>query len=323
MPLQIRVFCRIRPNPRSAVHCLPDGTSIKLAGADGKDHMFTFDRVFGPEAGQPTVFAEVSDLVQSALDGFKVCLFSYGQTGAGKTHTMQGSRSFESQGIIPRAIAKILQAVSKLREQAWEYRLEASFVEVYNETLRDLLAEAGPGRREAGKITEPNAIQHQPGGGHTLVLGAARVGIESEGDAEGVVRRAASARAVEATAMNAVSSRSHSVFMLYITGRHEVTGTLLQGSLNLVDLAGSERLARSQAEGQRAKEACNINKSLSSLGDVFQALAAKAPHVPYRNSKLTHLLQPCLGGSGGCAAWLGGKRGADLLPRGALLTCCR
>lgn len=130
------------------------------------------------------------------------------------------------------------------------------------------------------------------------MLGATRVPVASDDDASALVRRAAAARAVEATAMNATSSRSHSVFMLYITGRHEASGTALQGSLNLVDLAGSERLARSGAEGARAREACSINKSLSALGDVFQALAARQPHVPYRNSKLTHLLQPCLGGSG-------------------------
>ena len=105
---QIRVFCRIRPNPRSAVHCLPDNVSVRLGGGpDGKDHTFAYDRVFRPEASQAAVFEEVSDLVQSALDGFKVCLFSYGQTGAGKTHTMTGSRSFEGQGIIPRAISKV------------------------------------------------------------------------------------------------------------------------------------------------------------------------------------------------------------------------
>ncbi|KDD71705.1 kinesin, partial [Helicosporidium sp. ATCC 50920] len=117
-------------------------------------------------------------------------------------------------------------------------------------------------------------------------------------EAASLIRRAASARAVESTAMNASSSRSHSVFMLYITGEHAATGTLLHGSLNLVDLAGSERLARSMVEGQRQKEACSINKSLSALGDVFAALSSKSAHVPYRNSKLTHLLQPCLGGTG-------------------------
>lgn len=198
------------------------------------------------------------------------------------------------EGIVPRAVSKILSAAGRLRDQGWEYTLEASYVEVYNETLRDLLAE----KESKARITENNAIQHAPNGGHTTVLGATRVPVNSEEDAAALVRRAANARAVESTAMNATSSRSHSVFMLYITGKQETSGTLLQGSLNLVDLAGSERLNRSQAEGARAREACNINKSLSSLGDVFQALSTKAAHVPYRNSKLTHLLQPCLGGSG-------------------------
>jgi kinesin family member C1 len=288
----IRVFCRIRPHPRAVAATGPDGTSVRLL-ADGKEHVFGFDRVFKPETSQSQVFNEVSDVVQSALDGYKVCLFSYGQTGAGKTHTMQGGRSLGEEGIIPRAISKILSTVERLKEQGWEYSLEASYIEVYNEQLRDLLAEQG-----AGRITDANPIQHQSDGGHTIVSGAARMQITSEEEAAALVRRAATARAVESTAMNAVSSRSHAVFMLYITGRHEASETLLRGSLNLVDLAGSERLARSGAEGARAREACSINKSLSSLGDVFAALGSKAGHVPYRNSKLTHLLQPCLGGSG-------------------------
>lgn len=286
----IRVFCRIRPHPRAIATVGSDGSSVRIS-ADNKDHVFSFDRVFKPAVSQAAVFEEVADVVQSALDGYKVCLFSYGQTGAGKTHTMQGNTSSPGQeGIIPRSISKILATVARLRDQGWEYTLEASYIEVYNEQLRDLLG--------AGRITESNAIQHGPNSGHTTVLGATRAAIASEEDADELVRRAAASRAVESTAMNAESSRSHSVFMLYITGRHEATETLLQGSLNLVDLAGSERLNRSQAEGQRAREACSINKSLSALGDVFAALAAKQPHVPYRNSKLTHLLQPCLGGSG-------------------------
>ncbi|KAK9909075.1 hypothetical protein WJX75_006832 [Coccomyxa subellipsoidea] len=291
----IRVFCRVKPHPASALALSADGASVRLF-AEGKDQGFTFDRVFGPQSTQAQVFQEVSELVQSALDGFKVCLFSYGQTGAGKTHTMQGSKGPDAQGIIPRAILKILDEVERLKEQGWEYELEASYIEVYNETFKDLLAD-GKGR-DAGKITDQNAVKHAVAGGHTQVAGATTVRITTTDAAAALVRKAAQARACEATAMNAVSSRSHSVFMLNITGRHAASATTLRGALNLVDLAGSERLNRSQAEGQRAKEACSINKSLSSLGDVFAALASKSAHVPYRNSKLTHLLQPCLGGSG-------------------------
>lgn len=290
--MQIRVFCRVRPSPKSAVTCMPDGSSIRVS-AEGKEHLFSYDRVFKPTDTQARIFDEVSDLVQSALDGFQVCLFSYGQTGAGKTHTMQGGRSYEAQGIIPRAISKILESVSRLRDQGWDYCLQASFIEVYNESLRDLLADGG-----ATKISENGAIQHAPDGGHTSVVGAVRLPVENDEDAASLVRQAANARACEATNMNATSSRSHSVFMLYITGKHESSGALLQGSLNLVDLAGSERLNRSGAEGARQKETCAINKSLSALGDIFASLSSKSSHIPYRNSKLTHLLQPCLGGSG-------------------------
>ena len=166
---------------------------------------------------------------------------------------------------------------------------------MYNETLRDLLApDAAAG---GGRLADANAVQHTPDG-HTRVVGAIRAPIATTDDATAIVDKASAARSTRATAMNDTSSRSHSVFMLAITGRHEGAGTLLKGSLNLVDLAGSERLNRSMAEGDRAREACAINKSLSALGDVFAALAAKSSHVPYRNSKLTHLLQPCLGGSG-------------------------
>jgi len=241
------------------------------------------------------VFAEVSELVQSALDGYAVCLFSYGQTGAGKTHTMQGTPDADGAGVIPRAISKMLDAARRARVAGWEYTVEASYVEVYNEALRDLLApDAAAG---GGKLGDVNAVQHDSDG-HTTVAGAARVPVETEADAAALVAAAAAARSTSATAMNDVSSRSHSVFMLRVTGANEAAGVSLRGALNLVDLAGSERLSRSLATGARAKETCAINKSLSALGDVFGALQSKAAHVPYRNSKLTHLLAPCLGGTG-------------------------
>ncbi|KAK9792707.1 hypothetical protein WJX73_008450 [Symbiochloris irregularis] len=292
----IRVFCRLKPSSTAAVAALADGVSVAAHTPEGKDATFTFDRIFAPDAQQSAVFAEAAELVQCALDGYQVCLFAYGQTGSGKTHTMQGTDHPDRQGIIPRAVAQILEQAELLEQQGWQYELHASYIEVYNETLRDLLAE-GKGR-DVGKITDQNAIRHDPHGGQTMVVGAVRAAVQTPKEAQVLMRRAGRARAVEATAMNAESSRSHSVFMLHITGRHAASDTCLQGALNLVDLAGSERLARSGVEGQRAKEACLINKSLSALADVFSALAAKSPHVPHRNSKLTHLLQPCLGGTG-------------------------
>ncbi|KAI8468897.1 MAG: kinesin-domain-containing protein [Monoraphidium minutum] len=293
----IRVFCRVRPHPHSAVRCMQGGSALALASG-GVEHPFSFDKVFGPQSTQAQIFGEVSELVQSALDGYHVCLFSYGQTGAGKTYTMQGAPSKDGAGIIPRAVELILGRVDALAAQEWEYSLEASFIEVYNNTLRDLLADGAARNPEAGRISDANAIKHDPAGGHTTVAGARRVAVGGAAHAAELVKRAAEARASGETAMNAASSRSHSVFMLYIAGAHAASGTRLAGSLCLVDLAGSERLDRSLAEGQAKKEACSINQSLSALGDVFGALASKSGHVPYRNSKLTYLLQPCLGGSG-------------------------
>jgi kinesin family protein C1 len=165
----------------------------------------------------------------------------------------------------------------------------ASYVEIYNEQVRDLL-KAGSGHSDKHSIVHVDGV--------TEVSGVNREPVESVDAAAGLVRRAAAARAVEATQMNAVSSRSHTIFMLYITGEHEASGSRLTGCLNLVDLAGSERVGRSGAAGARLKEACAINKSLSCLGDVFQALSNGQKHIPYRNSKLTYLLQPCLGGDG-------------------------
>ena len=291
----VRVFCRVRPTTSdvAVVDCPADGSSVTITkpGEQGEPAGFEFDRVFAPSSTQAEVFEEVSQLVQSALDGYKVCLFSYGQTGSGKTHTMlgeQGAHS-ENRGVIPRAVAKIVEASEANAKKGWTYELHASYVEIYNEQVRDLL-NAGSGH------SDKHAIVHV--GGVTEVSGVRREPVTSVEAAAALVRRAANARAVEATQMNAVSSRSHTIFMLYVTGEHVASGSKLSGCLNLVDLAGSERVGRSGAEGARLKEACAINKSLSCLGDVFQALSHKQAHVPYRNSKLTYLLQPCLGGDG-------------------------
>lgn len=285
----IRVFCRVRPHITPVVRCSTDQVSLQLS-CEGKEHSFTYDKVFAPNTAQATVFGAVAELVQSALDGYHVCIFSYGQTGAGKTFTMQGNDHVETYGIIPRSVEKILEAAKKQEEQEWSYTMSASFIEIYQDRLRDLLS--------GQPLNDQNCILHDSAGGHTVVVGAHRAPVSSLQEALNLVRHAAAARASQATAMNEQSSRSHCVFMLYISGQHTPSNTRLQGCLCLVDLAGSERLDRSLAEGMAKKEACEINKSLSALGDVFTALQAKSSHVPYRNSKLTYLLQPCLGGHG-------------------------
>lgn len=297
----VRVFCRLRP-PKDEVDSVAstddaDPTSVGMLIPPGqgnnqqfKEYSFAFDRVFGERATQEDVFAEVSQLVQSAVDGYKVCLFSYGQTGSGKTHTMLGDTSGENRGIIPRSVERVMETARQQRARGWEFSMEASYIEIYNEQVRDLL--------KAGSVHSEKHTIVSDGSGCPTVSGAEREPVESVEDAAGLVRRAAAARAVEATQLNSHSSRSHTLFMLYITGTHESANQQLEGCLVLVDLAGSERVERSGAEGARLKEACSINKSLSCLSDVFSAIAQRSPHVPYRNSKLTHLLQPCLGGDG-------------------------
>ncbi len=259
---------------------------------DRKGYTFTFDRVFGPSNGQETVFTEVSEFVQSALDGYNVCLFSYGQTGSGKTHTMQGTGNGQMRGIIPRAIEQVGEYKEILQKDGWQYDMQVSFVEIYNETIRDLLREdvnsdlkheikvGSDGRRF---ISDINMIPLEPTDPEAV---------------EAVMRQAAKHRSVGITAMNAQSSRSHSVFTLHLTALHPENRQALRGTLNLCDLAGSERLDRSKATGARAKETVAINKSLSALTDVFVSIGKKASHVPFRNSKLTHLLQPSLSGDG-------------------------
>lgn len=178
--------------------------------------------------------------------------------------------------------------------KGWSYNLEASFLEIYNENVRDLLRPSS-----APPAATSLAIKQPPAGAAAAeVVGLTRSAIEDAQTVETLLARAQKARSVASTNMNAESSRSHSVFTLYITGRNEAQGVEVAGALNLVDLAGSERVHKSGAEGDRLKEAAAINKSLSCLGDVFMAIGKGQKHVPFRNSKLTYLLQPCFSGDG-------------------------
>jgi len=239
------------------------------------------------------VFAEVSEFVQSALDGFHVTLFSYGQTGSGKTHTMQGLRSAELKGIIPRAMEQVGICKRGLEQEGWQYEMEVSMLEIYNETIRDLL------RDDATENTSYD-IKVDSKTGERSVTNLNRMPLDPSDVVaiNRVMETAAKYRSVGATGMNQTSSRSHSVFTLHLKAVHSGLKQRIKGTLNLVDLAGSERLDRSGATGAMAKETAAINKSLSSLTGVFAAIGKKAAHIPFRNSKLTYLLQPSFSGNG-------------------------
>jgi kinesin family protein C1 len=309
----IRVYVRTRPflpgdnqTNESPVDVSPDGESLTIVDRrSGSPLDFKFDKIFPPSAGQEVVFDEISDFVQSALDGYHVCLFSYGQTGSGKTHTMQGCGNGTMRGIIPRAVQQILSQARALQHQKWNFTISASFLEIYNENLKDLLVSMKSNEFKSKSQPGKLAIKRNSEG-KSFVQGLTSIPIDTQESSVGMDQLqalmgiAARSRSVASTKMNSQSSRSHSVFMLHLNGYNDESGAIVNGALNLCDLAGSERLDRSGAgaDATRLKETQSINKSLSCLGDVFNSLATGASHVPYRNSKLTYLLQDCLSGDG-------------------------
>lgn len=298
----IRVFCRVRPSlehePATGVAQFqyPDQSEeskeISIVGPEEKNsfgavtrknNFFSFDRVFEPSTKNPEVFDEISQLVQSALDGYNVCIFCYGQTGSGKTYTMSSH-----DGMIPRTVSQIYDTASGLEDKGWTYTMEGSFVEVYNENLNDLLGKA----EEMDK--KKHEIRHDMQKCKTTITDITTVRLDSPEMVDSILRRAATNRTVAATKINERSSRSHSVFILKLIGENAITGERSEGTLNLVDLAGSERLSQSGVTGERLKETQNINRSLSCLGDVIAALGQgrEGGHIPYRNSKVS-LFCPC------------------------------
>ncbi|ELU09990.1 hypothetical protein CAPTEDRAFT_2580 [Capitella teleta] len=315
----IRVFCRVRPllgeelagvpgddpDPQHIVfafNCisfielffpLQSILSQTIRGPLGKGkYSFHFDQVFSPSSTQSVVFEEISQLVQSALDGYQVAIFAYGQTGSGKTFTMEGvQEDLEQRGMIPRSVEQVFASAEHLRQDGWKYELQVSFLEIYNEKIRDLLTNSKDQEvKHELKMVSPNSPE-------VMVTNLTYVKVNSPQQVFGLLKKASTNRAVAETKMNEHSSRSHSVFRLHLKGFNSVTHEKSAGCLNMIDLAGSERLKESKSEGERLKETKNINSSLANLGNVIMALANKDQHVPYRNSKLTHLLSNSLGGS--------------------------
>ncbi|XP_022754873.1 kinesin-like protein KIN-14K [Durio zibethinus] len=295
----IRVFCRVRPflpgqpGKQTIVENIGDNGQLVIAnpskpGKDGQ-RSFKFNKIFGPAATQAEVFADIQPFVQSVVDGYNVCIFAYGQTGSGKTYTMTGPNGAteEEWGVNYRALNDLFR-ISQNRRSTILYEVGVQMVEIYNEQVRDLLSSDGS-QKKLGitTISQPNGL---------AVPEATMLPVLSTSDVLDLMNIGLKNRAVSATALNERSSRSHSIVTIHVRGKDLKAGTSLYGNLHLVDLAGSERVDRSEVTGNRLKEAQHINKSLSSLGDVIFALAQKSSHVPYRNSKLTQVLQSSLGG---------------------------
>lgn len=290
----IRVYMRCRPATKKEVDqfgndavCVsfPPGmeNEVKLINEKGREKVWEFDKLFDLESSQAEIYSEVSALVTSVLDGYNVCIFAYGQTGSGKTYTMAGPS--EDKGVNTRSLDELFAKVEE-RKGEWEDTVAISVLEVYNEEIRDLLSD--------GSHTEKLEIRQIEGGGGQHVPGLKIVEVCSMQDIENHLATADSNRASACTNMNEHSSRSHMILCVYVQCTNLLTGVVSRGKLNLVDLAGSERVNKSGAQGQAMKEAQNINKSLSALGDVIQARGAKQAHVPFRNSTLTYLLQDSL-----------------------------
>ncbi|XP_058009656.1 kinesin-like protein KIN-14J [Hevea brasiliensis] len=294
----IRVYCRIRPflpgqcKKQTTIEYISENGELIVSNPSkqGKDNdrLFKFNKVFGPTASQEEVFLDTQPLIRSVLDGYNVCIFAYGQTGSGKTYTMSGPdlSSEEDWGVNYRALHDLFQ-ISQSRKSSIRYEVGVQMVEIYNEQVRDLLSSNGSQKRLGiWNTTQPNGL---------AVPDASMHRVKSSTDVLELMNIGSMNRAIGSTVLNERSSRSHSVLTVHVRGMDLETGAVLHGNLHLIDLAGSERVDRSEATGDRLREAQHINKSLSALGDVIFALAQKNSHVPYRNSKLTQVLQSSLG----------------------------
>ncbi|XP_024160716.1 kinesin-like protein KIN-14F [Rosa chinensis] len=294
----IRVYCRVRPflgqsNGQSSVDYIGENGTIMIVNPlkQGKDsrRVFTFNKVFRTNVTQEQIYVDTQPLIRSVLDGYNACIFAYGQTGSGKTYTMSGPdlSSEDTWGVNYRALRDLFQ-ISKARVDIIRYEVAVQMIEIYNEQVRDLLVNDGSTRRlDIRNKSQLNGLN---------VPDASLVPVTCTQDVLELMKVGHRNRAVGATALNERSSRSHSVLTVHILGKELASGSILRGCLHLVDLAGSERVDKSEATGERLKEAQHINRSLSALGDVISALAQKSAHVPYRNSKLTQVLQDSLGG---------------------------
>lgn len=259
--------------------------------SDGNLRDFTFDAVYDWNSQQRDLYDETfRPIVDSVLEGYNGTIFAYGQTGTGKTYTMEGVRSDpELRGVIPNAFDHIFTHIQRTENE--QFLVRASYLEIYQEDIRDLLSKDQQKRLE---------LRERPDSG-VYVQDLSSFVAKSVKEIERVMSVGNQNRSVGCTNMNEHSSRSHAIFILTVEccklgadGQDHIR----VGKLNLVDLAGSERQSKTGTTGERFKEATKINLSLSALGNVISALVdGKSTHIPYRDSKLTRLLQDSLGGN--------------------------
>ena len=296
----IRVFCRVRPKlekEKNLEMCLFDFSekNITIYGPHHKSNtgkreenrikeQYKFDKIFTPNDDQENIFEEIYHMIQSSLDGFNVCIFAYGQTGSGKTYTMEGENN-NKRGLIPRALELIFYNINNMEKLGYKFSVNLSCLEIYLDQIRDLLKD-NKGKNNNNIINKDDNL--------------IKLELKDMNDWIKYYESAKEKRKVAETQCNEKSSRSHCIFQILINCFNKEKNIKREGSLNLIDLAGSERTNKSGVIGDRLKETISINKSLTALKSVINALVAvdnkNSNFVPYKDSVLTNYLQPYLGG---------------------------
>ncbi|KAM9397174.1 kinesin heavy chain-like isoform 1-T1 [Salvelinus alpinus] len=286
----VKVMCRFRPLNESEItrgdKYIPKFKEDDTVVITGKPYVF--DRVLPPNTAQEQVYdACAKQIVKDVLGGYNGTIFAYGQTSSGKTHTMEGKlHDPQLMGIIPRIAHDIFDHIYSMDENL-EFHIKVSYFEIYLDKIRDLL-----------DVSKTNLAVHEDKNRVPYVKGCTERFVSSPEEVMDVIDEGKANRHVAVTNMNEHSSRSHSIFLINIKQENVETEKKLSGKLYLVDLAGSEKVSKTGAEGAVLDEAKNINKSLSALGNVISALAeGTKTHVPYRDSKMTRILQDSLGGN--------------------------
>lgn len=308
MTESVKVFARFRP--------LISGEEAETSSiwtyddhkVTGLDHSYTFDGIVPTDATQSSVYKKIGQpLVHQVLDGFNACILAFGASGSGKTFTMMGDlgAGLENGGLIPRMIAQLLENCSKSSDADEDviHQLELSYVEIYQERIHDLLGEDHSKTFKLRERGDPPEV---------YIEGIQTVAIQTYDQVLSHLKAGDQHRVVADTQMNHRSSRSHAVIILRFTRINRRLQTRKMSRLFLVDLAGSELVERSGVTGQALEEAKKINKSLSTLAHVIQALTTDRSHVPYRDSKLTRILTDALGGNSKTVLLLACSPSADL-----------